>query len=99
MIARLLTREPALIAGAVGALLMVGVAFGLDLSGEQVGALSAAVAAVWAVVVRSAVVPTPKVEEVAEGVAEALTPATVGPVGAVTGAGLAVVRGVLDRLL
>ena len=50
-------REPALILGAVQAILALVVAFGLDLSTEQVGAILAASAAVLAVVTRSQVTP------------------------------------------
>lgn len=50
--------EPALLMGAVHAFVTLAVAFGLELSGEQIAAISAAVAAVLAVVVRSQVTPT-----------------------------------------
>lgn len=51
-------REPALVTGAVSALIALGVAFGLDLSGEQTGAIMAVVTAVLAFVTRSQVTPT-----------------------------------------
>lgn len=53
-----LRTEPALVAGAVQALLALLVAFGLPLSDAQVGAVLAVTAAVLAVVVRSTVTPT-----------------------------------------
>jgi hypothetical protein len=52
-----LGREPALIIGAVNALIALGVGFGLDVTPEQVGLLNAAVAAVLAVLVRHHVTP------------------------------------------
>lgn len=53
--------EPALVTGLISALIAVGVAFGLDLTGEQTGAIMAGVAAIMAFVVRSQVTPTSKV--------------------------------------
>lgn len=50
-------REPALVIGAVQAVLALVVAFGLKLSVEQTGAILAATAAVLAVVTRSQVTP------------------------------------------
>jgi len=50
-------REPALILGAVQAILALALAFGLRLSVEQTGAILAATAAVLAVVTRSQVSP------------------------------------------
>lgn len=50
-------REPALVLGALNALLAVAVGFGLDVSPEQVGLINAAVAAVLAVITRSRVTP------------------------------------------
>lgn len=55
---KLLGREPALILGAVQAVIALAIAFGLDLSVEQTGAILAATAAVLAVIVRSQVTPT-----------------------------------------
>jgi hypothetical protein len=51
--------EPALVAGLVQAVLTLVVAFGLDLSTEQVAAILTVTAAVLAIVVRSQVTPTP----------------------------------------
>ena len=56
-------REPALILGAVNALLAVAVGFGLDVTPEQVGLINAAVAAVLAVIVRAQVTPVAEVSE------------------------------------
>ena len=50
--------EPALVAGAVQAVLALIVAFGVPLSDEQVGAILAVSAAVLALVVRQKVTPT-----------------------------------------
>ena len=49
-------REPALILGAVQALIALAVSFGADLSTEQVGAIVAATAAVLSVITRQRVV-------------------------------------------
>lgn len=54
--------EPALISGLIVVLLNLGAAFGLDLTGEQTAAISAVSAAILALVVRSQVTPTRKVE-------------------------------------
>jgi len=51
-------REPALILGALQALIAVAVGFGLDLSPEQVSLILAASAAVLALVTRSQVTPS-----------------------------------------
>ena len=60
MLARIRT-EPALIAGLVQAILALAIAFGLDLTPVQVGAILAVTAAVLAVVVRSQVTPVKSV--------------------------------------
>lgn len=52
--------EPALILGAVNAVLALGVGFGLKLTSEQVGLINAAVAAVLAVILRTQVTPAGK---------------------------------------
>ena len=52
-------REPALVSGAVAALIALLTAFGLDLTAEQVGAVLAVVTAALAFVVRSQVTPVP----------------------------------------
>lgn len=51
-------QEPALVTGAVAAIIALLVAFGLDLSGEQTGAIMALVTAALAFVTRSQVTPT-----------------------------------------
>lgn len=51
-------REPALILGAVQALLALAVGFGLKLTPEQMALILAASAAIFAVVTRSQVTPT-----------------------------------------
>lgn len=53
----LFDREPALILGAVNAIIAVAVGFGLPISIEQASLVNAAVAAVLSVVVRSQVTP------------------------------------------
>jgi len=55
-------REPALILGALNALIAVAVGFGLDITPEQVGLVNAAVAAVLAVIVRANVYAPATVE-------------------------------------
>lgn len=52
-----MTKEPALIAGLIQAVLGLLLAFGVQLSQEQVGAVMAVTAAVLALVVRSRVTP------------------------------------------
>lgn len=54
---KIIRQEPALIAGAIGAVVSLVIAFGVHLSSDQVGAISAVVAAVLAVIVRSQVSP------------------------------------------
>jgi uncharacterized membrane protein YoaK (UPF0700 family) len=51
-------REPAVVVGLVQSLIALGVAFGLQLSPEQVGAILAVTSAALALVVRSQVTPT-----------------------------------------
>lgn len=53
-----LKTEPALVLGAVQAVVALAVGFGLSWTGEQVSLVNAAVAAVLAVIVRSRVTPT-----------------------------------------
>lgn len=55
-----MNREPALIIGAITAVLAVGVGFGLDISEEQMALIGAALVAIAAVVTRSQVTPTTK---------------------------------------
>lgn len=50
-------REPALILGALTALIALAVGFGLDVTEEQVGLILAAVSAVMALIIRSQVTP------------------------------------------
>lgn len=99
MLRFILGREPALVAGFVGALLSVAVAFGLDLTGEQTAAITAAVSALLAVVVRQSVVPVPKVTEAVTEVVEELTPATVGVAGETTKVAESVIGRVVGGLL
>ena len=73
-------REPALILGALQAVVALAISFGLDLSPEQVGAILAASAAVLAVVTRSQVSPSAVVA--AESDASSPTGAVAGPAAA-----------------
>ena len=52
--------EPAIITGAAAALIALAVAFGLELTADQVGALMAVVSIVASVVTRQLVTPTSK---------------------------------------
>lgn len=56
-------REPALIMGVVGALIALGVGFGLPVTPGQVGLIMAAVGAILAVITRSQVSSTPAVND------------------------------------
>ena len=51
-------REPALLLGALQAIIALSIGFGLDLTPEQVGLIMAAASAVVAVIVRQNVTPT-----------------------------------------
>ena len=51
-------REPALVTGLVSAVVALGTSFGLHLTDEQVGAITAVTVAVMAFVTRSQVTPT-----------------------------------------
>lgn len=53
-------REPALVTGAASAIIALLVAFGLNLTGEQTGAIMALVTAVLAFVTRAKVTPAPR---------------------------------------
>ena len=53
-------REPVAIAAAIRAIILCGVAFGLQWSPEQIAALMLAVEAVLGIFVRQSVVPTSK---------------------------------------
>ena len=55
---KLFNREPALFLGVVQAVLALLLAFGVDLTAEQVGCIMAASAAVLSLVVRAKVSPT-----------------------------------------
>lgn len=50
-------REPALVLGAINAILALAVGFGLNITSEQVGLINAAVAAIISVIVRQRVSP------------------------------------------
>ena len=56
-------REPALVVGLVGAVIALALAFGLDLSVQQQGAIMAVVVAVLAVITRQSVTPNATVAE------------------------------------
>jgi hypothetical protein len=87
--------EPAAVIGAVRAVLVAAVGFGLDLSGEQITGLILALEAVAVLITRRSVVaPSTLVdaarksaELAATVVAEDLAPETVGVAGTVSGVG------------
>ncbi len=54
-----MNREPALIIGAVMAVLAVLAGFGLEVTGEQMALISAALVAIGAIFTRSQVTPSP----------------------------------------
>lgn len=56
-------REPVAIAAAVRAIILCVVAFGVDLSGEQIAAVMLAVEAVLAVITRQSVTPNQTVAD------------------------------------
>ena len=58
-VTNLFGREPALIIGAVGAIIALAIGFGVNVSTDQFGLIMAAVAAVLAVVTRTQVTPAP----------------------------------------
>lgn len=92
---KLLRSEPALFIGALQALITLAVSFGLHLNVDQVGAITAACAAILAVVIRQTVVaPDTAVQltsRAAFNTAANLTGETAGVAGSVTAAGEAVV--------
>jgi len=53
-------KEPAVILGAIQAILALGLSFGLHLEPQQIGAIMAAAAAILALVVRQQVSPVSK---------------------------------------
>ena len=53
----LFNREPALVLGAISAIVLLLVGFGLDVSTEQLALINAAAAAIVSVIVRSKVTP------------------------------------------
>lgn len=55
-------REPAVILGAISAAIALGVGFGLNVTPEQVGLISAFASAVLAIVTRSQVIPVEPLE-------------------------------------
>lgn len=57
MMGNLWGREPAMVLAALQAVLALAIAFGLDLSAEQVGAVVAASAAILGLVTRTQVAP------------------------------------------
>jgi hypothetical protein len=59
--------EPSLVSGLIVALLTLGAAFGLNLTGEQTAAITAAGGAILAFIVRGQVTPTRKTDETGAG--------------------------------
>ncbi|GAC1373670.1 MAG: hypothetical protein NVSMB4_00440 [Acidimicrobiales bacterium] len=68
---KIIRHEPAVIAGAIAAIIALAIAFGVHLSADQTGAIMAVVSAVGALLVRSQVTP---VVPVAPVVAPVLPP-------------------------
>lgn len=58
-------QEPVAVTGAVSAILTLAAAFGLNLTGEQIGAIAAVLTALSALSGRSQVVPVRPLEELA----------------------------------
>ena len=94
----LLRSEPALIIGLVQAALALAVAFGLNLSPGQVGAVTAFAAAVLALVVRQAVVSPASALDIGHDVARKLDGALTGGAGILTSPGEAVVHEVVGAV-
>lgn len=72
MKATLFGREPVVIIAAVNAVVQLAVGFGLELSGEQQGLISAGVTAVLALFVRQQVTPTEQVAVTVDDMKDAL---------------------------
>lgn len=62
-ISNLWGRNPAMVLALVGALISLGVAFGLQLTAEQTGAIVAVVQIVLGLITRSQVTPTSTIKE------------------------------------
>lgn len=75
----LLRREPAALSSIVSALIALGVAFGLQLSTEQTGAIMAVVSLVSGLLVRGLVTPTSTVAAIDETGSDTPPAATAGP--------------------
>lgn len=71
--------EPALVSGFVSAALALAAAFGLNLSGDQIGTILAIVSAGLALLVRSQVTPTASLVPVAPTAAPVVVPPPVPP--------------------
>jgi predicted cation transporter len=74
-------REPALVVGLVGAVIALLLAFGLDLSVDQQGAIMAAVVAVLAVVTRQSVTPNVSVAAKVDAAGAVVTGQATPPAG------------------
>lgn len=79
-------KEPALVSGFVSAVIALAIAFGLNLSTEQVGAIMALVAAGLAIITRSQVTPNASVLERATSEGQVIA----GPANDVVGEGTVV---------
>lgn len=60
-IVRLIRNEPAVVSGAVLAVISMFISFGADLSQEQVGSIMAVCSAIMALIIRSQVIPSIRV--------------------------------------
>lgn len=92
---RLLAAEPTLTVGLIQAVLICGVAFGLNLTSEQVGAIVTLSTAALALLLRQAVASPAAVTQVAQNTAQALSSSAAGTVGVVTRTGANVVDAVV----
>ena len=94
----LLRSEPVLIVALLQAALVLGGAFGLHMTAEQITAIVGFFSALLAVVIRQAVASPATVVDVARKTAEALSGPTAGAVGTVTAKGAAVVDTVVSEV-
>lgn len=92
---KFLRSEPVLIVALLQAALVLGGAFGLSLSAEQMAAMVGFFSAVLAVVVRQVVVAPDTVVAVAKQAVANLSGTTVGEVGTVTAKGAEVIDSVV----
>lgn len=99
----LLRSEPAVFVGALQAAIVLAVAFGLDVTPEQVAAVTAFAAAVFALFLRQTVASPATIVDVAgkaaTQTAEALDGPTVGAIGTVTRKAEPIITDTVDRVV